>query len=639
MKTKYLLSRFGRSLLIAAVSFSLILGTRPVSSVQAQEGNNSGPVIYLPVVETRNSSGVAAAARLNGPTTTVGSLPGGTPISVGITAPSDGAVKAYPPGMIDLKGTASVAEGAIVKDTTVVYIMDISASMNNDSGVNCDGIPGTDSRFDCEKAAVEAANTAAEAPSSSVDQTGLGSFDGNYSTQTCISNAYDVDLGTAGDQLIVDPSLDGNGNGIPDIEDVASGLTTGGATCYIGGLQRADEILGSSTNAINLVFFMSDGFNNVGADVSTFTPSNFGTNTRIYAFAMGADVNCSSNSFGIGSLNDVVAAETLPGGSCQEVTDLSQLSSLITGAIGSSLVSIESQLDGSSFTDISASANPPIPRNGPTGSVAFSQSGISAGPGIHQLCVRANGTDGGGDGSVTDCVQVTMATIDLNPTDATNELGASLPQTHTVTATVAAGSDGGVAGVDVTFDILSGPNAGASGSATTDSNGEASFSYPALQGMSGLGTDMIQACFGPDEQGDTACATAQKSWVDTTPPATSCPETVNPGGVKVPPAQNEDGFFKLLAEDAVDPNPQVFLVDTGADNNFGTSDDWVYGPFVSGVQIKYTEANGTKPPDIKPGAGAIDWKIKGQGDAAVYSVDASGNKSNAASCLVPPPPK
>jgi hypothetical protein len=629
-------------LLLAAICSSLVTGTRPVASVKAQEGVPPPPKgIYLPIV-TRGSP--AAAAGLAGRKSLVaadGNLPGGTPISVNITAPGDGAVKVFPPGSIDLEGTASVAEGVVIKDTTVVYIMDVSDSMNSGSGVNCDGAAGNDSRLVCEKEAVKAANTAAKAATSSVDQTGLGSFEGDFANQTCISTAYDVDLGTTGSQLLVDPGLNGNGNSTADIEEVASGLSTGGATCYIGGLQKADDILASSTNAINLIFFMSDGFNNTGANVSTFTPSNFGSNTRIHAFAMGLGtaVDCSTDNFGRGSLNDVVAKSTLAGGTCQQVTDLSQLAGLITEALGSSLVSIERQLDGGAFVDISASATPPIPRDGPTGVVTFNETGINAAPGIHQLCVRANGTDGGGAGSVTKCIQVTVASIDLLPPTATNELGTNPPQSHTVTAKVEAGADGGVGNVQVNFEVVSGPNAGAAGADTTDSNGEATFTYMAIQGPAGLGTDVIKACFGPDEQGDTACDTAEKTWVDTTPPTANCIETVNPSGEKIPPPQNEDGFYKLIAKDAVDPNPLISLVDTGTDNIFGTTDDWVYGPFSSGTQIKYTEANGITPPDIKPGAGVIDWKIKGRGDAAVFAVDASGNESGPVSCPVPPPPK
>jgi hypothetical protein len=641
MKTKHVGYRFFHLLAALAISSSLLLAGGPATSVVAQDGAATQSSLYLPMVTARISfAGMAVLRGINSPAID-GNLPGGTPISVDITAPGDGAVKAYPPGSIDLQGIASVAEGVIVKDTTVVYVMDISDSMNDDSGVDCDGAAGNDSRLVCEKEAVMTANTAASAATSSVDQTGLASFEGNFGDQVCISTAHDVDLGTAGDQLLVDPGLDGNGNSTPDIEDVAQGLSTGGATCYIGGLQKADEILGSSTNAINLIFFMSDGFNNTGDAISTFTPTNFGANTRIYAFAMGlgTDVDCSTDNFGKGSLDDVVAQETLAGGSCQQVTDLSQLAGLITDALGSSLNSIERQLDGGSFVDISASASPPIPRDGPTGAVAFNEDDISADPGVHQLCVRANGTDGGGDGSVTDCIQVTVATIDLLPPTAVNELGTTITQTHTVTAVVEAGADGGVEGVVVNFDVLSGPNMGAAGSAATDSNGEATFTYPATQGLAGLGTDVIQACFGPDQQGDTACDTAEKSWVDTTPPVPQCVPTVNPGGGNIPPANNEDGFFELLAVDAVDPSPQVFLADTGTDNIFGTPDDWVYGPFASGVKIKYTEANGITPPDIQPGPGVIDWKIKGRGDGATYAVDASGNVSETASCLVPPPPK
>ncbi len=578
---------------------------------------------------------------------TDGNLPGGTSISVDITAPSDGAVKVFPPGSIDLEGTASVGEGVIIKDTTVVYIMDVSDSMNDSAGVDCDGIAGNDSRFVCEKEAVEAANTAAGAATSSVDLTGLGSFHGNFGTDTCISTAHDVDLGTGGSQLLVDPNLDGDSNGVADVEQVALGLVTGGSTCYFGGLQRANEILAGSTNAINLIFFMSDGLNNTGPSVASFTPTNFGSNTRIHAFAMGLAVDCSSDPFGKGSLNAVVAESTLAGGTCQQVTDLSDLADLITEALGSRLVSIERRLDGGLFVDISASAAPAIPRDGPTGVVTFSEPDIPAAPGIHELCVRANGTDGGGAGSVTECIEVTVADINLLPPTDTNELGVNPPQSHTVTAVVAAGADGGVAGVLVNFEVLAGPNISAAGSDTTDSNGEATFTYTAAQGFAGLGTDVIEACFGPDEQGDTACDTAEKTWRDITPPVPACTETVNPHGKTVPPAgkttppgpkggQNEDGFYELTATDLVDPDPDIFVLDTGS----GT----IFGPFTSGTRIKYTEDDDATPGQKSIGsssgqASAVQWHIIGTGDAAVYAEDAVGNTSDPLPCLVPPPPK
>ena len=56
---------------------------------------------------------------------------------------------------------------------------------------------------------------------------------------------------------------------------------------------------------------------------------------------------------------------------------------------------------------------------------------------------------------------------------------------------------------------------------------------------------------------------------------------------------------------------------------------------------QYTEAKGVTP-SIKPGTGVIRWKIKGQGDAAAFAVDATGivpPPEDWVDCLVPPPPK
>ncbi len=128
-----------------------------------------------------------------------------------------------------------------------------------------------------------------------------------------------------------------------------------------------------------------------------------------------------------------------------------------------------------------------------------------------------------------------------------------------------------------------------------------------------------------------------------------CVETVNPAGKNKPKApgkggqgQNQDGYYELLADDALDPNPKIFVVDKGIDNIFDTPDDAAFpnpAPgFPSGTKIKYTEAKGA-PPSIRPGTGVIDWKISGQGDAAVFALDAAGNPSPPVDCLVPPPPK
>jgi len=123
-------------------------------------------------------------------------------------------------------------------------------------------------------------------------------------------------------------------------------------------------------------------------------------------------------------------------------------------------------------------------------------------------------------------------------------------------------------------------------------------------------------------------------------PVAACVETVNPSGNNVPEApgkggqgQNQDGFYELQATDNFDPSPEIFVTDTGS--------GVVFGPFPNGTKIKYTEANGAEP-SIKPMGGpdsAVDWHIKGQGDAELFAEDDAGNVSEPAACLVPPPPK
>jgi hypothetical protein len=460
-----------------------------------------------------------------------GNLPGGTAISVNITSPLDGEWNILPPGDttidITVDGDASVGQGAVVKDTTVVYVMDNSGSMNAIAGVDCDGIPGFDTRLTCEKEAVEAANTAAAAAQSSVDLTGLASFHS-------FATAHDVDLGAGGTQLLVAPGHDGNSNTIPDVEDVANSLGPLGNTAYHAGLTRAFQIVnhGSNTNTVNIVIFMSDGQNNIGPHVNTLIGS-VPPSTTIHSFAIGLNVNCISGG-GLGSLNDVAALSTTGAGTCTVVTNPANLANVITQAIGSSLDSLEISVDGAPATTIpNADIDPDLPQNGPV-SVDFSTGVSGLGLGSHDICVTAIGTDAGGEGEVTDCI-----------------------------------------------------------------------------------TKIVKR-----------------------PPQASCVETVNPAGKNTPKApakggqgQNQDGFYELLAEDNEDPDPQIFVEDTGS--------GIVFGPFPSGTAIKYTEVNGATP-SIKPMGGpnsAVDWHIKGQGDAIVYAVDAVGNVGAAVWCRVPPPPK
>ena len=258
------------------------------------------------------------------------------------------------------------------------------------------------------------------------------------------------------------------------------------------------------------------------------------------------------------------------------------------------------------------------------------------------MCATATGIGPASDptatGSVTRCETFSVFAFALTPPTATNELGND--DTHTVTATVT-GPASDLAGHPVDFSISAGPNAGDSGtcapaSCETNAAGQVTFTYTVPVEPASLGTDTISAT--ATIHGDEATRSVSKLWQDTTPPVARCVESTNPGG-SVPGApgnggqgQNQDGFYRLVATDDVWPaaDLDVFVKDDGS------STTW--GPFAVDTDIKYTEANGAKPSQ-KPGDGAVEWKLKGKGDAEVYAVDGSGNRSASVMCHVPNAPK
>jgi hypothetical protein len=126
--------------------------------------------------------------------------------------------------------------------------------------------------------------------------------------------------------------------------------------------------------------------------------------------------------------------------------------------------------------------------------------------------------------------------------------------------------------------------------------------------------------------------------LDITAPTAACDEGTNPHGKTIPAAsnQNPDGFYLLSAEDNVDADPDIWVVDSGS----GT----VFGPYPSGTTVKYVEAPGAVPGQKSIGsangqAAAVTVMIKGTGDMATFATDASGNRSASVDCLVPPPPR
>jgi len=567
-------------------------------------------------------------------------LPNGADLTVSINSPVTSTEFVVPPGDatrdVDVSGTASVGLGE--PDATFVYVVDVSGSTESGSGTGCSPILG------CEKVFVKGLNNAVIA-NGSADEVGVAVY---------ASSSATADMSPAGgDQIIVAPDDDTYVDTVVDsmyAQDGGNGgvgqytnKTVGYRTNFAGGLQAALTIVNASTNSINIVVFLSDGVSNEGgADFGSAVSNLANAGAVIHSIAVGSGSSCTGGSDG--TLQQMADGT---GGTCTEVVDPGNLPSIIPDLVSTSLNSLEIAVDGGAKTAIgNADIDPDLPQPGPV-SVSYATTVSGLAPGDHTICVTANGSDTAGSGSVEQCETIHLLQLTLEPATETNELG--LDNVHTVLATIL-GDPSQVAGRLVNFTV-SGQNAGATGTCspnadcTTDASGQVSFEYSVPLEPDSLGTDTIQAC--TTIAGDETCVEVTKEWVDTTPPEVACTETVNPHGNKIPPAgsttppgskggQNEDGFYQLTAQDDVDPNPMIYVTDSGS--------GMVFGPFPSGTQIKYTEDSEAVPEQKKMGsdkgqAGAIDWHIIGNGDPCVYAVDVSGNQSECVDCLVPPPPK
>ena len=136
-----------------------------------------------------------------------------------------------------------------------------------------------------------------------------------------------------------------------------------------------------------------------------------------------------------------------------------------------------------------------------SGVATFSYTGDG---GVGADTIQASGTH---EGIVFSCT-ATKTWVDLQ-CDLVPLTGADLiSTTHTITATVWDGTTP-LQGVVVDFEIVSGPNAGATYQGTTDENGEATYTYT---GSGGVGSDTIQAS-GTHLSGAFNC-TAVKTWID-----------------------------------------------------------------------------------------------------------------------------
>ena len=531
-------------------------------------------------------------------------LPNGAALSVSIDNPVTSTEFKIPHDEstidVDVSGTASVGVGD--PDATFVYVIDTSGSTNSGSGTGCSP------KLTCEKNFFIGLNNAVIADGST-DEVGIVRYGGSAS----------IALGlTAPTSAAVNATI--------------NGLTAGGATNCTDALVKAKTLVDASSNGSNNVVFASDGLCNTGGSVTSARNALAGTGAVVNTIAIGSGSNCTTGT--TGTLNQIAAN----GGSCHVVVDPGNLPDLIATLIGSTLESLEIEVDGGGKQPIpNSDISPDLPQAGAI-SVDYTTTVTGLGPGDHDICVTATGSDvTGGSASVTQCEKIHVLQLTASPGEAVNDL--NVDNSHTVTGEIVGGS-GPARNIDFS---VGGHNAGSAtpsnGSVPVAPNTEAQFNYTVPQDCASLGTDTITVS--AVIAGMTDSIMLQKTWVDPVPPNVSCDPTVNPNGRKQPQApgtgQNEDGFYQLNAEDPNLANCTVVL-------EVVDGDGFVFpGPFQPGDRIKYTQADGApqkqkKMGSIKGQAGAIALHLTGHGDLTVTATDPSGNSSSA-TCLVPRPPK
>lgn len=374
---------------------------------------------------THESTGRASQAL------TDGHLPAGTNISVDVTAPTNGAV--VDGGSVTVSGTASIGSGVALANTTLVYVLDVSGSTG---GAGCGGDQNGDGSMstilDCEIAATRALNQQAIADGT-IGEVGVVAFG---------TTGAAGDVGPAGGgQLVTGPASDANTNGTPDVEEVLAStrigqlqrftvVTPGSATSYGAGLNAAATVLAAATKPNKVVAFLSDGLNNTGPSIATAL-ATFPADATVHTFAIGPSASCAGASFGLGNLHDIAAAR---GGTCTNVPNIAALPDVLPDVVASRLVRVSLTVDGAPVAD--PAVTPSLPQNGPKAATwTTSLGGLSSG--LHTICATAHGTDAGGSGTVTECVQVRVSSA---PTARCKDVSVSADATCTGTASIDDGS-------------------------------------------------------------------------------------------------------------------------------------------------------------------------------------------------------
>lgn len=124
-------------------------------------------------------------------------------------------------------------------------------------------------------------------------------------------------------------------------------------------------------------------------------------------------------------------------------------------------------------------------------------------------------------------------------------------------------------------------------------------------------------CTATDAAGNSSSCTFNVVVEDREAPQVAARPGSNPAGKVSAKSEGSNGFYQLAAMDNCDPNPQIYVKD--ANSNF------VCGPYSNGTLIKLVPNAGSNK--CGKGAGELSAHINTAGNAEVYAVDSSGNRS------------
>lgn len=259
----------------------------------------------------------------------------GQPLRIQIVEPVLG--QDFVPGtVITLTGQAVI--GSLNVSTTLAYMVDVSGSTADVSNQDCndDGIINSGDNFnsdttigdtlDCEISGIIALNSSvATRHQVSATQVVFG------------SNAVNADLANSpGDQIVTSIRVDSNNNGVIDIEEVVRSLDQGSVgaftrknvgtgTDFNDALTAMNQAFASQSAPQKIAFFLSDGRASVRIDATSPLTVAANNGVVIHTYSIGsAATGCADN-----AALRIIANQTR--GTCTEVADPSQLSTLLPG--------------------------------------------------------------------------------------------------------------------------------------------------------------------------------------------------------------------------------------------------------------------------------------------------------------------